>query len=184
MVIAEIVIVVLLVDFVSGLVHWAEDTFWTETTPLLGKWIVKPNVLHHCDGSAFTRNTWLQSSWDLLAGGVLILGVAWLLHLLSWHVWVFVIVGINANQIHKWNHVSSKQVPTWARALQRICVLQSSAHHRRHHSDQKNSHYCVVTPALNPLLDRLGFWRTLDSLVPTSATPRRTDIVRRSGLHH
>src|SRR6266481_2876869 len=99
---AEAALIFLLVDFVSGLVHWAEDTFGTETVPLIGRWIVEPNVLHHRDGCAFTRNNWLQSSWDLLVVGVLILGLAWLVDVFSWQVWLFVIVGINANQIHKW----------------------------------------------------------------------------------
>ena len=84
MLIAQAAIVILLVDFVSGLVHWAEDTFWTETTPVVGRWIVEPNVLHHNDGSAFTQNNWLQSSWDLLVVGALILGLAWLLDQLLW----------------------------------------------------------------------------------------------------
>jgi plasmanylethanolamine desaturase len=154
-------------------VHWTEDTFWTEGTPLLGKWIVQPNVLHHRDGSAFARNSWLQSSWDLLAAGVLILGTACLLHLLSWHVLLFVAIGINANQIHKWNHASSARIPTWVRILQRAHILQSAEHHRGHHRGEKNSHYCVITPVLNPLLDRVRFWKALDALIPASAAPRR-----------
>src|SRR2546425_1171699 len=184
MLFAQAAMVILLVDFVSGVVHWAEDTFWTETTPVVGRWIVEPNVLHHNDGSAFTQNNWLPSSWDLLVVGALILGLAWLLDQLSWRVWLFVIVGINANQIHKWNHVPPTHVPTWVRVLQRICVLQSSAHHVAHHRGEKNSHYCVITPALNPLLDRVGFWAALDGLVPTSAAPRRADRVERKVARH
>jgi len=173
----EAIGVILLVDLVSGLVHWAEDTFWTEKTPVVGRWIVAPNVLHHHDGGAFTRNNWLQSSWDLLAAGSIILGLAWFLNLLSWQVCLFVIVGINANQIHKWSHVPPRQVPTWVSLLQKIHLLQSSAHHAAHHRGEKNSCYCVITPVLNPILDRVGFWRALEGLVvPTGAAPRRADV--------
>src|ERR1051325_4366286 len=101
----QAIAVIFIADFVSGLVHWVEDTFWTEETPVLGGWIVKPNVLHHHDGSAFTRNNWFKSSWDLLLAGVLITGFAAALHLLSWRVWLFVILSVNANQIHKWSHI-------------------------------------------------------------------------------
>jgi hypothetical protein len=38
----EIVAVVLLTDLVSATVHWAEDSYGSETTPILGRWIVAP----------------------------------------------------------------------------------------------------------------------------------------------
>lgn len=43
--IGEVILVILSVDLVSGLVHWIEDTFWMEETPVLGRWIVKPNFI-------------------------------------------------------------------------------------------------------------------------------------------
>ena len=61
---------ILLADLVSGLVHWIEDSFWTENSPIVGRWIVTPNALHHRDGFAFTKSTWWQSSWDLVLAGL------------------------------------------------------------------------------------------------------------------
>ena len=177
MVLIEAVSVVLLLDFVSGLVHWAEDTFWVEDTPVIGPWIVRPNVLHHHDASAFTRKTWLQSSWDLLTVGFLIIAAAGYWNWLSWQVWLFVAIGVNANQIHKWNHMPSRNVPAPVRALQKIWLLQSANHHAVHHHGEKNRHYCVVTNVLNPLLDRLRFWHGLESIfVPMWGAPRREDL--------
>ena len=159
--IVEAALIILAVDFISGLVHWAEDTFWSENTPVLGRWIVTPNALHHRDGGAFIRNSWLRSSWDLLAAGSLILGMAWFLNLLSWHVWLFVALGVNANQIHKWAHLAPSRVPACVRLLQRIHLLQSPTHHADHHRGGKNSNYCVITEVLNPVLDGIGYWRDL-----------------------
>jgi hypothetical protein len=34
-------------DLVSGFVHWAEDTFFTESTPVIGPSVIAPNVEHH-----------------------------------------------------------------------------------------------------------------------------------------
>ena len=168
-----------LVDLVSGLAHWAEDTFGTEATPVLGKWIVTPNLLHHRDGTAFVANSWLKSSWDLLAAAVAIVAIAWSIGMLSWPVWVFAVVGANANQIHKWNHMPRARRPFLIRALQWLRLLQSSRDHVAHHRGEKNSAYCVITPLLNPLLDRMQFWHWLERLtVPTLGAPRRTD------LHH
>lgn len=177
MLIVEILAVLVLVDLVSGLVHWAEDIFWSESTPIVGRWIVQPNILHHRKGTAFVSKSWLASSWDLLLVGTLILLAAWALDRLTWHVWVFTLLGANANQFHKWNHMPPHRVPDVVRALQFVGLLQSPAHHANHHRGAKNTHYCVITPYLNPLLDRLGFWRCLERLlVPVLRVPRRTDI--------
>ena len=175
--IAEAALVVLLVDFVSGVVHWAEDTFGSEQTPVLGAWIVGPNVLHHRRGSAFVRNTWLESSWDLLAVGAAVLAIAWWARALTWHVGLFVAVGVNANQIHKWCHMRRSDVPAPVRWLQRLRLLQPPRHHAAHHRGSKNTCYCVVTEALNPLLDRARFWRALERvLVPVFGAPWRQDL--------
>ena len=176
----ELVLVVLLADFVSGLVHWTEDTFWSERTPLLGRWIVRPNVLHHEDGAAFVRLSYLRSNWDLLAVGVVLVALAWGLDRLTWHVWVFAVIGGNANQLHKWAHRARRDVPRLVRVLQDAHVLRSPAHHAAHHGGEKNTRYCVVTELLNPVLDSLGFWRGLERLlVPARLAPRRADIVAR-----
>ncbi len=181
--IMEATAVILVADLVSGLVHWAEDTFWTEETPVFGSWIVKPNALHHCDGSAFTRNNWLESSWDLLLAGILVIGSAVALNILSWQIWLFVILSVNANQIHKWSHSSQAKVPFLVRLLQRSHLLQGPKHHGAHHRGGKNTAYCVLTEALNPLLDGIGFWRGLDRMVVlTCATPRRTDIPAKASM--
>lgn len=51
---------------------------------------------------------------------------------------------------------------TW---LQRAHLLQSPRHHGSHHAGSKNSHYCVVTNFLNPVLEEVNFWRRLERLV-------------------
>jgi len=177
---AEVVAVLVLVDLASGFFHWLEDTFWTENTPILGRWVVTPNVVHHRSPAAFVDKSWLESSWDLVAFGACIVGVAWGLHCLSWQVWLFAVVGANANQIHKWAHVPRQRLPWVVRGLQRMGVLQSAAHHAAHHRGEKNTAYCVITPWVNPVLDRLGVWRGLEWLVVRrGAAPRRTDLTGR-----
>ena len=181
MLMVQAVLIVLLVDFLSGLVHWAEDTFWTEDTPIVGRWVVAPNALHHVDGSAFVARSWLGSSWDLLLAGVLVLAWCAASGHLGWQAWLFVLVGVNANQFHKWAHAPRGQVPAPVRWLQRARILQPPAHHAGHHRGGKNTRYCVVTVLLDPLLDRSGFWRALEAvLVPLFGAPRRTDIAARA----
>lgn len=56
-------------------------------------------------------------------------------------------------------------MPRPIRILQRLGILQGPAGHAVHHRLDKDTACCVITPCLNPLLDGLGFWRTLERLV-------------------
>lgn len=175
--ILELIGTVVLADFVSGFVHWAEDTFGTEETPIIGKWIVVPNVLHHEFPSAFTKKNWVQSSWDLLLVSIIILIVSWAFGFLTWYVWLFCILEANANQIHKYAHLPQKSIPIFVRVLQKLRLLQNAKDHAIHHRGEKNTAYCVITPYLNPVLDMLGFWRFLERIsVPILGAPRREDL--------
>lgn len=173
MIALELIAVLLVVDFVSGVAHWAEDCYGTQSTPVIGRWVVAPNLLHHRDATAFVRKSWLASSWDLAAVGLAIVVAAGLVGVLTWHVALFALLGANANQIHKWNHMPRSRVPLAIRALQRVRLLQSARHHAQHHRGGKDTHYCVMTELLNPLLDRLGWWRMLERLLaPVLGLPR------------
>jgi plasmanylethanolamine desaturase len=177
MILVELFITVLLVDFGSGLIHWTEDTFWTEKTPIIGNWLIKPNVLHHTNGSVFVKKSWFQSSWDLLIAGIAVLLICKYFGLLSWHVYLFVLIMVNANQIHKWSHMNPTKIPIFIKYLQQLRIIQAPKHHANHHRDKKNTHYCVITDFTNPLLDNSGFWRMLESLlIPHFKAPRRIDI--------
>jgi hypothetical protein len=58
---------------------------------------------------------------------------------------------------------------------QRVGLLQSPQHHRAHHSGTKDSHYCVMTGLLNPLLERCRFWRALEWLLARFGLEKRDD---------
>ena len=174
--IVECIVALIAVDFVSGLVHWAEDTLGTESTPVFGRWLIGASILHHRDARAFTSKGWLASSWDLSLVGLLVAVGTLLAGHLGPGVLLFIIAGANANEIHKWNHAPSR-APFVARILWASGLVQRPAQHARHHARDKNTRYCVVTPFLNPLLDRIHFWRTFERLVvPFIGAPRREDL--------
>jgi hypothetical protein len=162
--------VVLLADFVTGFVHWMEDSYWSLETPILGKWIVNANLAHHKNGQAFLQKTWFESSWDLLIAGIVLVIAAFFFHKLNWEVWLFAIIIVNANQIHKWAHITRyENKPKIIGWLQKMYVLQRTSHHGQHHRKPNNSHYCTVTNVLNPVLDRVKFWRGLEYIFGSKA---------------
>jgi plasmanylethanolamine desaturase len=159
---------VVLADFVSGVVHWAEDTyarFKPRRKLRVINLIARDNEVHHRRPRDFLKRTWWESSWDLLLIGALIIAAACALGHLSVAVLLFVLLSVNANQMHKWAHRNPRENPLLVTWLQRTHLLQSPRHHGKHHGGKKDSHYCVVTNFLNPLLEELRFWRRMERVV-------------------
>ncbi|GEP45803.1 fatty acid desaturase CarF family protein [Brevifollis gellanilyticus] len=157
--------VILLADFIAGIIHWAEDAYIRENTPLIGKWIGIPNTIHHHLPRRMTKNGWFKSNWDQLMAMSVVVVIAALLGRLTWHVWLFAIVGGNANEVHKWSHRTRKENGRLISWLQDMRLLQTPHHHAIHHTNPKEVHYCPVTNALNPVLDRLNFWAGVEWLL-------------------
>ncbi len=169
--------VVLLADFFSGLVHWAEDAYVRRDTPVVGKWIGEANIEHHVRPRAFVVRGWWASSWDLLLTSALVLMGAWWIKALTWKVWLFAAVSTNANQIHKWAHRAPHENGRVITMLQKFKLLQTQRHHAQHHSGQKNSHYCSITNFLNPLLEEINFWQGVEYVIEkTLGYKRKPDI--------
>ena len=163
-------------EFAAGAVHWFEDAYVREDTPLIGKYVARPNIVHHHYPRFMTRHNWWQTSADLAIVSAVLVGVAWCFGLLTWEVCLFAILSANANEFHKWEHRTRKENGRLISFLQDMRILQTAKHHARHHTDPKNSHYCTITIWLNPVLDGLRFWDGLEWLLArTIRLERRED---------
>jgi ubiquitin-conjugating enzyme E2 variant len=163
---------ILTCDLVSGLVHWACDTFFSENTPVIGRTLIEPFREHHRDPLAITRRTFLRvSSSNLLVVGCLLGLVS------SWHVisavpyspfvdvWVasFACAAALTNQLHKWAHLS--HVPWPIARLHATGAILTPAHHARHHAVESGGAFCITVGWLNPILDRIGLFSALERLL-------------------
>jgi ubiquitin-conjugating enzyme E2 variant len=176
LILAKIVATVLAADFAGGIVHWIEDAYVREDTPLIGRRVARPNIVHHHYPRYMTRHSWWQTSWDLAIMSAILVIAAWFAGRLTWEVWVFAILSANANEFHKWTHRTRKENGWLISFLQDVRVLQTTRHHARHHTDPKNSHYCTMTNVLNPVLDGAGFWNGVElALARTVGLTRRED---------
>ena len=175
--------VILLADFLAGVIHWLEDAYGTEDTPVLGPLVIRPNIVHHHYPRFFTKLTWWQSSWDLLLIGLLMIGGAAWAGVLTWHVWLFVLLSINANQVHKWSHQTRSENGPVISFLQDYWILQTPRQHALHHTDPKNTYYCPLTNLLNPALEFIGLWPKLEAVIEavTGATHRQDASNRGEG---
>ncbi len=179
---AQVALVFLVTDFVSGVFHWWEDTYGDPFWPVTGAHVTRPNILHHYAPRAILEKSWFVSARALLVIAGAIALAAWSVGLLTWQVALGLALGANMNQIHKWSHRSPRDNPAAIRALQRLGVLQSPAHHRRHHDHRRNTNYCILTDYVNPLLDAVGFWARAEQVIERVFGVRRCNEAERAAM--
>jgi hypothetical protein len=158
-------------DFLSGVVHWAGDTIGDEATPFLGKNFVMPFRQHHVDPKDIARHDFVETNGNNCIVALAPLGLAYLLMpcqtgfgfyaaTLMGFLCLFIVA---TNQFHKWAH--SDTPPRFARALQRWGLILSPAHHNVHHALPHDRHYCITVGWMNPLLNRIGFFRAAEAAI-------------------
>lgn len=143
-------------DFIAGFWHWIEDRYFDTTWPVIGKYIAKPNELHHEQPTAFLFQSYWSRNWTT----ILPASIAFLLTFPGPESLVFLFVS-QANEIHAWAHSRGK-VSAWVAVLQETGLLQSPRHHGHHHRSPFEVKYCVMSDWLNPILDYCNFWRGLE----------------------
>lgn len=176
MIAVQVAVGVVVADVVSGLVHWFEDAYVHARMPWLGRLLARvaeDNRLHHHKPRAFLAKSWWQSSWDLVLLSTLVLLVAWWGQWLNAGVWVFAILTANANQLHKWTHQNRQEKGWLVHTLQQWRIIQTPRAHGKHHSGTKDSHYCVITNFINPVLETLRVWKGLEWLIWRTTGTRR-----------
>jgi ubiquitin-conjugating enzyme E2 variant len=173
----QVVGLYLLADFVAGIFHWSEDTLGADDTPVWGPLFAEPNSLHHTEPAAMNRIHWLKNNAILFSFAAAVVLIGWLFGFLSWQLVVFAVFGGFSQQAHRFAHAPRLQLPRIVKFLQRIRVLQDARHHWVHHTPPHLTRYCVMTPWVNPVLDKVKFWRAMERIfVPVFGAPRRPDL--------
>lgn len=162
-------------DFVSGLVHWAADSYGSAKTPVFGGF-VSTFRLHHSDQADITRHDVIEANADVFTFSAPVHLV--LLVLVQSPFWLSFAFGLffasyPSSQLHKWAHLQCR--PALVARLQRMGVLLSPGRHARHHAGRHDQAYCITTGWLNPLLDRTRFFRGLERLLALLGVQRAVD---------
>jgi TMEM189-like protein len=152
------------VDFITGVIHWAEDT-WTALgrSKLLDTYVVRDNIEHHRKPGAIRGGTYWETNRVCIALAFATACVLVLFGVHAWTAYAIVVLASQSNQVHKWSHCANP--PRAIAWLQRFGILQSPAHHAEHHKRPYANRYCTTTNFLNPVLDGVRFWRGLEWLI-------------------
>lgn len=177
-------------DFLSGLVHWAGDTWCSPTTPIIGPSLVRPFREHHVDQEAITRHDFVETNGNnclvsmpgVVASLLIPLDKGWLGIFLSVFFLALVFWVLMTNQFHKWAHLRSP--PAVIGWLQRLHLILPPAHHAVHHAAPFNKYYCITVGWLNWPLMAIRFYPVLERIISalTGAIPRQDDIGKVAAL--
>ncbi|MBW2270838.1 MAG: hypothetical protein JRH16_19930 [Deltaproteobacteria bacterium] len=172
------------IDAITGLVHWACDTWGSEDTRWIGPGLIHGFREHHANPRAMLDHDWIEVNREpalAVCAALLLARLPGAHAFLEQEVFAHAVLcamavyGAAANQLHWWAHMDRPPAPI--RLAQRSRLVLSPGRHAQHHGGRHAQGYCISTGWLNPLLDRMGFWRALERCVSrlTGATPRSAD---------
>lgn len=153
-------------DFFTGIIHWWEDTYGNPKWPIIGKFVIKPNILHHNKPAEFLNGSyWDRTNTSFIGAGIVGI-LLWLVAgIHAWQMIVFLFFCAQGNQIHAFSHRPDKVNGKIILFLQKIGIFQSRKMHRWHHKAPYETNFCPMSAYVNPILNKIKFWRTMEKLI-------------------
>ncbi len=178
-------------DFISGVVHWTFDTWWSPETPIIGRTLVRTFREHHVDEKAITRHDFVETNGSNALAALTLVGFGFACRgeasspFGSFMAGMFFIASLFTSitsQIHKWAHMA--RPPALIRFLQRARILLTKEAHALHHAAPYTKSYCITCGWMNPTLNFFRFFPMMERIISfvTGAIPRADDIGKEAAI--
>lgn len=155
-------------ELFSGCFHWATDNYGSLQTPVVGSACAAFQG-HHLAPWTIASRPFVNNVYKIArAALVLVCVAAASLPPAGAAFATTMFYGqLLAQDFHRWSHTPASSLAPWQRWLQRCGFALSTAEHCRHHKPPFAAHYCILSGALNRLLDSrpVLLWRRLEALV-------------------
>jgi hypothetical protein len=166
----QIIIGILIADFVIAIFHWIEDSYFSYcmNIPILGT-IARDNEMHHYFPRDIIAYSYIKNMSVTLPISICIIVILFAIsptfvYKYKYLFITFFILGSISNILHKFAHMRECEYPILILPLYKYGLLVNHDHHKVHHEDPSRR-YGVVLPFTNYILDFIGFWTGLESLI-------------------
>lgn len=150
----------LIVDLLSGLLHFALDTFGSVHTPIIGNTFIRPFREHHVNPEDMTQHDFFELNGASCFACLPILGFSVTIDSSNYTTIFFqallLFIALSAfvtNECHKWAHTNAALTPAYIRWAQNHLLVLPPEHHALHHAKPFNSHFCMTNGWLNKPLN-------------------------------
>lgn len=175
----EVLACILIADFITGLIHFLEDTYLVPFWRPFDNLVTHPNILHHADPMNFTMGDIWHRNYHLFILAAVVSGIAYLLDCLTWQFGLTAFLASMGNEVHAWSH--KRPQSTLIRLLQDMKLLISPEQHVKHHRKPYDKCYCTLTNWVNPILDCIQFWRAVELCIGLVGIKPKRLSAERSG---
>ena len=169
-------------DLLSGFVHWFLDSYQPKAYQgdnKLKKWLIndvisvpfKDFAEHHVKPTKMVdEKSILENIWDSHLLSILFFSYLYIMHpsfleeptsIISFHV-TLSILAVQINVSHRLAHSKNGKFISF---LQKSGLLLSKEKHSLHHIKPEFNSYTIFNGSLNSILDKIEFWRTLESII-------------------
>lgn len=137
--------------------------------------LARANQLHHARPLEFTKKSLFENGRETAFIGAAIVLLAWLVGVLTWHLWLYAALVGASSVFHRFQHLELDRVPSFIKLLQAAGLLQSRQQHAEHHRAH-HSNYAILLPFTNPLLEAIHAPRLLKRAIQACCDAKALDI--------
>lgn len=152
-------------DFGTGVFHWSVDNYGSINTPVFGT-VCAAFQGHHVTPWTITFRSFANNVYKICYGTIpalLLISFSSIGPLTRMFLSCFVTWWMISQELHKYSHM--RTIPPTVKTLQNMGIILSKKEHGLHHTSPFEGHYCILTGICNPWLDRINFFRYMESIV-------------------